>query len=932
MGFDWKSLLPKEATDFLKSISGDGRPPKPSLPESSFSNSNFSQLFAKSPKDREAEDTKRLYLEAKALATVGPFGTPDLTQRFVMDLVIDVCAEHGHAPSEALGQALWDTVCEFLVQEGIVFEFTLDEPPPNLTLEEAAKLRKILRTFIAFQKDHRRLLPLFRHKIEVTLAGILGHFPPSAFVDVGEDGQALDDSILLPKASALAMADDIPTVVERSLMTFFDDDIVEAHVFEEMRLTLERNLDRASGIPPDGRQRSNAKWVLPSEHRIQDAGHLVTAYLGGTPLETFFNAGLPFAIPFPARFEHTHIMGGSGHGKTQLMQFLIHHDLVRAKQDQRSVIVIDSQGDLIRTIANLEYFSPDVEGSLADRFVMIDPSDIEHPIALNMFDFNRSRLSGFAPLDREKILNATVELYEYFFGALLGAELTQRQGLIFRYIGRLLIEIPGATIHTLRELMEDGEKFLPYMEKLTGTTRAFFATRFFDPTFRETKKQILSRLWGVLANSALERMFSHKESKVDIFDLMNSGKIIFINTAKDLLGQDGAAIFGRFFVALIAQAAVQRSAVPAHERNPCFVYIDEAQDYFDSNIGNLLTQARKYKVGLILAHQKLDDLGAELRGSVLANTTIKFAGGISAKDATAVAQELRTESGFVLAQKRGAKETHFACFVRNFTGSAISVSIPLGYVERQERLCDADAEYLREVNRDRYSAPPELAVEVSFTKKADTAPKPKVTPAKAEAPPNPQPISPIEPTATPKPKERPKPPVVEADPGKGGQEHKYLQHLIKRLAEERGFRATIEENILDGKGQVDVSLSLGKRRIACEISVTTSRDHELENIEKCLAAGYSEIVLVGATERHSKGLAKFIEENLEEGHKATIRYASPESLVEYLDGLGAPAKPAESTVRGYKVKTTTARQSPEDAAKRRATLAGVIAKSISKKK
>ena len=173
------------------------------------------------------------------------------------------------------------------------------------------------------------------------------------------------------------------------------------------------------------------------------------------------NSALPFAIPFPARFEHTHIVGGTGHGKTQLMQFLIHHDLVRSLKDGRSVVVIDSQGDLIRTISRLEVFSPYVEEGLSDRLVMIDPNDVEYPVCLNMFDFNRDRLSGYAPVDREKILNATVELYEYFFGALLGAELTQRQGLIFRYLARLMLEIPNATIHTLRQLMENGEAFRP---------------------------------------------------------------------------------------------------------------------------------------------------------------------------------------------------------------------------------------------------------------------------------------------------------------------------------------------------------------------------------------------------------------------------------------------------------------------------------------
>ena len=244
------------------------------------------------------------------------------------------------------------------------------------------------------------------------------------------------------------------------------------------------------------------KIVLPTESRITEPVALVDTYLEGTPFQDLLYRPLPFAIPFPARFEHTHIVGGTGHGKTQLMQFLIHHDLVRAQEDGRSIVVIDSQGDLINTISNLGYFS---DPALAERFVLVDPNEIEHPVCLNMFDFNRDRLSGYAPVDREKILNATIELYEYFFGALLGADLTQRQGLIFRYLARLLLEIPDANIHTLRELMEDGERFKPYMEKLTGTARNFFATQFFERKFGETKKQIFNSVVGCIIKFVLRK-------------------------------------------------------------------------------------------------------------------------------------------------------------------------------------------------------------------------------------------------------------------------------------------------------------------------------------------------------------------------------------------------------------------------------------------
>ena len=785
--------------------------------------SNWKQWFQPSAKSREARDTLVLYQDIERARSQSPFATDDSIQKFLTEMVVDICEWRGVTPSQPLGDALCNAIAEFLFTDGFVVELPKEESLAKLTIEEGILLREHLRRQLRFLTDHERLLPIWRRKLVILFGGLLEYFPLSAFADVDEEGNPLDDSLVLLAAKARDLCDNLPEALDRTITTFFDDDITNAHLFARIREQLTRNGAIASGIPEGEVRDGGRKITFPSGQKNQSPGFLTDAYFRGTPLEDFWNAGLPFAIPFPARFEHTHIIGGTGHGKTQLIQFLINHDLVRSQEDGRSVVVIDSQGDLIRTMSRLHCFSPEVENSLADRFVMIDPSDIEHPVALNMFDFNRDRLSGYAPLDREKILNATVELYDYFFGALLGAELTQRQGLIFRYLARLLIEIPGATIHTLRELMEDGEKFLPYMEKLSGTARSFFATRFFDKSFNETKKQILARLWGVLSNSALERMFSHKESKVDVFDLLNSGKILFINTAKDLLGQEGAAIFGRFFIALIAQAALQRAAQSPHERRPSFVYIDEAQDYFDANVANLLMQARKYRVGLIFAHQSLDQLGSELRGSVLSNTTIKFAGGVSAKDATAVAQELRTESEFVLAQKRGSKHTSFACSVRNYTGQALSIQIPLGYVESLPRLSRDDEEHLTESNRDTYCAPAEPVPDIPFaikTKREEITP-PKAKATKPEVSKTPPKAELSEAVAERPPRPSPPPPI--SDPGRGGQEHKYLQHLLKRLAEERGFRATIEETILNGDGQVDVSLALGKRRIACENGYTEDK-------------------------------------------------------------------------------------------------------------
>ena len=880
-----------------------------------------------------------------------PFHTEDQVRTFIIDIIAEACERHGTLPGVPLGGALYGAIKELLWDDSIIGELPDESEIRNLSIEEGVRVRASFKRRQRFLESSDRLLILWRSKLVWIFKNILEYFPESAFIDVNENGCANDDSVVFPRAHAFDLCDNLPEVVERIMGTFFDNDVSEARLFEIHRDIFDHNLLRASGYSPDTPYNQVGKVTTPLQSRISEPATLVDAYLQGTPFHELLYSRLPFAIPFPARFEHTHIVGGTGHGKTQLMQFLIHHDIVRSQEDGRSIVVIDSQGDLINTISKLGYFS---DPALAERFVLVDPNDIEHPVCLNMFDFNRDRLSGYAPVDREKILNATIELYEYFFGALLGAELTQRQGLIFRYLARLLIEIPDANIHTLRELMEDGAKFRPYMEKLSGTARSFFITQFFDKKFGETKKQILTRLWGILSNSSLERMFSHTRNKIDIFELLNQGKIILINTAKDLLGQDGAAIFGRFFIALIAQASIQRAAMPPHTRRSAFVYIDEAQDYFDDNISHLLNQARKYRVGLIFAHQNLDQLSANLRSSVLASTTIKFAGGLSAKDASTLDSEFRTDTDFLLGMKKEKHHTEFACYVKNYTNKALAVSIPLGFVEDNPKITAFQYEELLERNRELYSEPPMLPEEIAFpdTKKRESKVSEPVK-AKAPAQPTATPVEQEKPTSyeqqsvsTPSESEKPEaiikttippkkakpiPPEDIPQAGRGGRQHKYLQHLIKQLAEERGFRATIEEIILDGAGRVDVSLVRDKIRVACQVSVTTTKDWELGGIEKCFAAGYTEVVLISGAERHIKKLSTFVEENLDPKDQGRVRYLTAEGIIEFLDSLGK-FTPTEQVVRGYKVRTVQQVTDSEDAASRRKAVSEVIARSLQKGK
>jgi len=628
-----------------------------------------------------------------------------------------------------------------------------------------------------------------------------------------------------------------------------------------------------------------------------------------------------------------------------------------SREDGRSVIVIDSQGDLINKLVRLDMFSPDANDSLADRLVLIDPADVEYPAALNLFDAHLDRVRDYSPADKERVLNGVIELYELFFGAFLGAELTQKQGVVFKYLARLMLAVPDSTIHILMRIMEDGKSFKSYMDQLDGSARYFFETEFFHPSFAATKKQVLRRLWGVLSTPAFERMFTQKNNKLDLFEAMNEGKIILVSTAKDLLKREGSQLLGRFVIAMIAQAALERSTLKEYLRRPCFVYVDEAQEYFDDSIETILNQARKYHVGLTLAHQTLDQLSPRLRSAMLSNTSMKCAGGVSAKDARALADELRTTSAFIEGMKRRGPRTEFAVWVKHLTGQAIRLTVPLGFLERQTTLDDEDYDALIAANRVRYCGTlAEIAIHAPPTVQDVPQPAPKSPPEsstatqRTEAQQVPPPVEEIRPAEEPvspagrqpageEPLARvadepamPRPersPVQDRELGKGGKQHRYLQSLIKELAEQNGLKATIEAPLAKGVGQVDVLLERDGVVAAIEISVTTPVEHELENLQKCLSCDCPRIAIVLAKSKkvqatYRAALIKIVPESQRE----RVSFLTPEEIPGFIGALAPPPDPTERIVKGYRVKGSFTQTTGEDTRVRQEALAKLIAKSL----
>jgi len=911
--------------------------------------------WALSERDRELQELKALHAQMLLAHQNSPFSDSVRRDSEVQSTFQEVFGRCDIEPTRPLLDALYGPIEALLNDEFFSFPDVRDQDWDYFDLKTKSELRAdlLLRERLYNDVDYR--LDLGRRVIGAITAGILSNVSEGGLNQTNSSNQEREDALVLT-TSLIDLAQDAGGAVEALCGTLLNgEEVIKADLFCDLRLQLARNLFSASGIDENDPS-PNKKFIHPAKATDKTAPHLVESYLGATPFEDLFEAPLPISIPDKTRCEHSLIVGGSGHGKSQLLLKLIHHDLSSTRDKPPGVIVIDSQGDLIHTISRLALFDPERAKSLSDRLILIDPNDVEFPVALNLFSFDQTRIKNLSRADKERVLHSVIDLYEYFFSALLGAELTQKQGVVFRYLARLMLAIPDATIQTLRALMEDGKPFKQYMESLDGSAKRFFKTEFFSPGFSATKKQILRRLWGVLANPVFERMFSHPENKIDIFEAMNDGKIILINTAKDLLKSENCSIFGRFFIAKIAQAALERATQNEADRRSNFVYIDEAHDYFDETLEQLFNQARKYNVGLHVAVQHLDQMPARLRSTVMASTSLKFAGGVSAKDARALSDDMQTDADFITAMRKRSGVSEFAAFVKNRSARALRINVELGTVNGLPTLSEEAYQALIDNNRAQYCATldeVEAIIELedesdpstAYEENVEPTPKPKQrgepklevspTPKTSEPPtPNKHGVVTERQTATPESKdldaEKRTKVTDHYTAGVGGKEHTRLQQLVRTLAHERGFKATIEKPVLDGKGSVDVALERDTLKIAFEISISTSATHETGNVLKCFKANFDEVVLIVPKIEGRGSFAQSIDDALTQSQLGKFKVLGPEEIDAYLDDRAAKLSSSETTVRGYRVTTKFSSVTPEEARQKRETIAKVVAGSGAK--
>ena len=422
-------------------------------------------------------------------------------------------------------------------------------------------------------------------------------------------------------------------VIPKNQKTIIQDFIYRS--FNEQRDTLLNTEEMASlwHLPLHSTEAPNIKWLgarkpppppnLPAEGILM--GHI--PYRG---------QDYPVRLKDADRRRHLYVIGKSGSGKSVLIQNLAVQDI----QNGKGVAIIDPHGDFA------EYVLSHVPKERADDVVIFDPSDFERPIGLNMLEVKDEDQKDFAVQEMISIF------YKLFPPEMIGPMFEHNMRNVMLTLMADL-KNPG-TIIDIPRMFTDDDYVKMYLKKLKDpVVRAFWEkemAKTSDFHKSEMLGYLISKVGRFVENDMMRNIMGQQKSGFDFRDVMDKQKILIVNLAKGKTGEVNAKLIGLIIVAKLQMAAMGRADLPEDERKDFYLYIDEFQNFITDSIAIILSEARKYRLDLIIAHQYLNQLvnekgRAEIKDAVLGNVGTICSYRIGPEDADILAKEFAPTFG-----------------------------------------------------------------------------------------------------------------------------------------------------------------------------------------------------------------------------------------------------------------------------------------------
>jgi hypothetical protein len=328
-----------------------------------------------------------------------------------------------------------------------------------------------------------------------------------------------------------------------------------------------------------------------------------------------------FGIRLQDRFSHIYAIGKTGVGKTTLLLNMAVDDVHKGY----GVCLIEPHGD-----ACLKLLGQIPEQRKKD-VVYFDATNLAHPTGLNP-------LHGVPPEQRHLVASELVLAFKKIWQDSWGPRLEY----ILRYCLLTLLEYPTATLLDITPLLLD-QQYRNIILQFTDdpSILSFWINEFdrYPPSLKADAIMPILNKAGVFNSNKVLRGIVGQEQGTSIEEIMNSGKILVCNLAKGIIGEDVSQILGSLITTAIQTAAMRRANIDENSRLPFMVFVDECHSFITNSFAGMLSEVRKYKVGLFLTHQYLEQLPEDVRKGILGNvgTTICFR--LSSADGKIMEQE-----------------------------------------------------------------------------------------------------------------------------------------------------------------------------------------------------------------------------------------------------------------------------------------------------
>jgi CxxC-x17-CxxC domain-containing protein len=401
------------------------------------------------------------------------------------------------------------------------------------------------------------------------------------------------------------------------------------------------------------------------------------------------NSNVKFGIKTDDRRRHMYFIGKTGMGKSTVLENMIIQDI----QDGKGVCVVDPHGDLVEKVINF------VPSSRINDVIYFNPADLDFPIGFNVLEQVDSS-------QRHLVVSGLIGVFKKIWADSWGPRLEY----VLHHAISALLEYPGATLLGVMRMLTDKNFRKRVIEKVSDpVVKAFWVdeySKYPDRFQAEAIAPIQNKVGRFLSSALIRNILGQVRSSFNMRDIMDNQKILLLNLSKGRVGEDNSALLGAMMITKIQLAAMSRVDTIEEERKDFYLYVDEFQNFATESFANILSEARKYRLNLTIAHQYIEQVPEEITAAVFGNvgTIVNFR--VGAADAEFLEKEFFptfTQEDLVNLSKF---EIYIKLMIDGVTSEAFSAKT-LPPVAMTEEFVDIKNKIIN-ITRERYAKPREV--------------------------------------------------------------------------------------------------------------------------------------------------------------------------------------------------------------------------------